>query len=278
MHADWTISSPQKVSLAHYDPGYTGDLSLEKAQRELGTLLPRLVELQELLYGAAKQSVLIVLQGLDTAGKDGTIKHVTTSLNPVGCRVANFKEPTEEELSHDFLWRVHRQVPARGIVAIFNRSHYEDVLVARVHELVPSSLWKGRYDEINQFEHLLVRHGTLVLKFFLHISKDEQQKRLLAREEDPAKSWKLSVADWQDHARWDAYQSAYEDALGRCGTRWAPWCIVPANHKWYRNYVVAKRIVERLASHESLWRTELEARGRTELARLASFRAAHQPK
>ena len=277
MRADWTISSPQKVNLADYDPGYTGDLSQEKAHSELGTLLPRLAELQELLYGAAKQSVLIVLQGLDTAGKDGTIKHVTASLNPQGCHVASFKEPTEEELSHDFLWRVHRQVPAHGIITIFNRSHYEDVLVARVHQLVPPSLWKGRYDEINQFEHLLARHGTMVLKFFLHISKDEQRKRLLAREEDPAKAWKLAVADWQDHARWDAYQSAYEDALGRCGTRRAPWYIVPANHKWYRNYVVAKRVVEQLAGYEHRWRTELEARGQAELARLAAFRAEHRP-
>jgi PPK2 family polyphosphate:nucleotide phosphotransferase len=222
--------------------------------------------------------VLIVLQGLDTAGKDGTIKHVTTSLNPQGCRVASFKEPTEEELSHDFLWRIHKQVPALGIITIFNRSHYEDVLVARVHQLVTPSLWKGRYDEINQFEHLLTRHGTLVLKFFLHISKDEQQKRLLAREEDPAKSWKLSVADWQDHAEWNSYQSAYEDALGRCGSKWAPWYIVPANHKWYRNYVVAKRIVEQLAGYEHVWRAELEARGRAELARLAAFRSLQQPK
>jgi PPK2 family polyphosphate:nucleotide phosphotransferase len=273
MHADWTISSPQKVSLADFDPDYTGDLSQKRAHSELTTLLPRLAELQELLNGAARQSVLIVLQGIDTAGKDGTIKHVTTSLNPLGCRVASFKEPTEEELSHDFLWRVHRQAPPYGIITIFNRSHYEDVLVARVHQLVPPSLWKQRYEEINDFERLLVRNGTLVLKFFLHISKNEQRERLLAREEDSTKSWKLSVADWQDHARFDAYQSAYEDALGRCGTRWAPWYIVPANHKWFRNYVVANRLVEQLADHEHLWRTELEARGRAELARLASFRA-----
>ena len=274
MHADWIISSPQRVSLADFDPNDTGEVNQDQAQIELSTLLTRLAELQDLLYGAAKQSVLIVLQGLDTAGKDGTIKHVTTSLNPLGCRVASFKAPTEEELSHDFLWRIHQQVPPHGIVTIFNRSHYEDVLAARIRRLVPSAEWRGRYDEINQFERLLVRHSTLVLKFFLHISKGEQRKRLLAREDDPAKAWKLSVADWQDHANWDAYQTAYEDALGRCSTKWAPWYIVPANHKWYRNYVVARHIVERLTQHEQLWRTELEARGRAEVAELTAYRAA----
>jgi PPK2 family polyphosphate:nucleotide phosphotransferase len=273
IHADWMISTPQPVRLADYDPGNTGDLRQDQAQAELGTLLARLAEQQELLFGAAKQSVLIVLQGLDTAGKDGTIKHVTTPLNPLGCRVASFKAPTEEERSHDFLWRIHQQVPARGIVTIFNRSHYEDVLVARVHQLVPSSEWKARYDEINQFERMLARNGTLVLKFFLHISKGEQRKRLLAREEDPDKAWKLSVADWQDRAYWDAYQEAYEDALGRCGTKWAPWYIVPADHKWYRNYLVARHIVEHLAHQEHLWRTELEMRGRAILTELEAFRA-----
>jgi PPK2 family polyphosphate:nucleotide phosphotransferase len=277
---DWVIAAPRRITLADYDPGDTGGLGQEQAHEELGTLLPRLAELQDLLYGAGKQSVLIVLQGLDTAGKDGTIKHVTTSLNPVGCRVASFKVPTEEERAHDFLWRIHQQVPARGMVAIFNRSHYEDVLVARVHQLVPPSEWQGRFDEINAFERMLVRNGTILLKFFLHISKAEQHKRLLAREADPDKAWKLSVDDWRERGYWDAYQEAYEDALGRCGTKWAPWNVVPANHKWYRNYVVARRIVEQLAKHEHLWRKELEARGRTELAELAelaAFRAAGSP-
>lgn len=274
MPMDWMIAAPRRVRLADYDPRDTGGLSPEQAQHELATLLPRLAEQQELLYGAGQQSVLIVLQGLDTSGKDGTIKHVTTALNPLGCRVASFKAPSEDERSHDFLWRVHQQVPPRGILTIFNRSHYEDVLVARVHQLVPAAVWRGRYHEINQFERLLTRNGTLVLKFFLHISKSEQQKRLLARETEPTKAWKLSVADWQDRAYWDAYQAAYEEALGRCGTQWAPWHIVPADHKWYRNYVVARRIVERLAERERLWRKELEARGNAELAKLAAYRAA----
>ncbi len=273
MPADQIISSPRRVRLADHDPGDTGGVSQEKAQRELEQLLGRLSELQELVYGAGKQSVLIVLQGLDTAGKDGAIKHVATSLNPLGCRAVSFRAPSEEELRHDFLWRVHQQVPARGMVTFFNRSHYEDVLVARVHQLVPADVWRGRYDEINQFERMLARNGVIILKFFLHISKEEQRERLLAREADPAKAWKLSVADWQDRAYWDDYQAAYEDALGRCGTKWAPWQIVPADHKWYRNYVVARRIVERLVAEEHLWREELAARGREELAKLAAFRA-----
>ncbi len=274
MHVGWMIASPRRVRLADYDPSDTGGLDQDKAQRELATLLPRLAEQQELLYGAGQQSVLIVLQGLDTSGKDGTIKHVTTALNPLGCRVASFTAPSEEERRHDFLWRIHQQVPPRGILTIFNRSHYEDVLVARVHQLVPAAVWCGRYHEINQFERMLTRNGTLVLKFFLHISKGEQQKRLLAREDDRGKAWKLSVADWQDRAYWEDYQAAYEDALGRCGTKWAPWHIVPADHKWYRNYVVARRIVERITEHEHLWRAELEARGSAELAKLAAYRAA----
>ncbi len=274
MHKDWMIASPRRVRLADYDPSDTGGVSSDDAQRELGTLLPRLAEQQELLYGAGQQSVLIVLQGLDTSGKNGTIKHVTTPLNPLGCRVASFTAPSEEERNHDFLWRIHQQVPPRGIITIFNRSHYEDVLVARVHQLASAAAWRGRYHEINQFERMLTRNGVLVLKFFLHISQGEQQKRLLAREDDPAKAWKLSVADWQDRAYWEAYQAAYEDALGRCGTRWAPWHIVPADHKWYRNYVVARRIVEHLADYERLWRKELEARGSAELAKLAAYRAA----
>ena len=277
MPTGWTLSSPQRVRLADYDPGDTGDLNQDQAQAALAPLLTRLADQQNLLYGAQKQSVLIVLQGLDTAGKDGVIKHVTTPLNPLGCRVASFKAPSEEELSHDFLWRIHQQTPARGIITIFNRSQYEDVLVARVHQLVPPAEWNGRYTEINQFERMLVRNGTLVLKFFLHISKGEQRKRLLAREDDRGKAWKLSVADWQDHACWEAYQAAYEDALGRCSAKWAPWYIVPSDHKWYRNYVVAQRIVERLAHHERLWRAELETRGRREVAKLEAFRAVGRP-
>jgi PPK2 family polyphosphate:nucleotide phosphotransferase len=212
--------------------------------------------------------VLIVLQGVDTAGKDGTIRQVATALNPAGCTVAAFKEPTAEELSHDFLWRIHRQAPASGMIAFFNRSHYEDVLVARVHKLVPAEEWKQRYKEINDFERMLARNGTLVLKFFLHLSKDEQRKRLLAREQEPDKAWKIAAADWQERRYWDNYEAAYEDALGKCSAEWAPWYIVPANHKWYRNYVVARTVVERLSKHEASWKAGLLERGKRELAAL----------
>ncbi|HEV7125855.1 MAG TPA: PPK2 family polyphosphate kinase [Ktedonobacterales bacterium] len=272
MSSNRTIAAPRHVSLAKYDPSDTEGLTKDEGDARLTELHQRLTDLQALLYGAGRQSVLIVLQGLDTAGKDGTIKHVMAQLNPIGCRVASFKAPTEEELRHDFLWRVHQQTPAHGMMAIFNRSHYEDVLVARVQQLVAPDEWRARYAEINDFERMLARSGTMLLKFFLHISKDEQRKRLLAREQDPAKAWKLSVEDWKDRQHWDAYLAAYEDALGRCGTEWAPWHIVPANHKWYRNYVVARTIVEQLATREHAWKDELEARGKVALATL---REAH---
>jgi PPK2 family polyphosphate:nucleotide phosphotransferase len=224
--------------------------------------------LQELLYGAAHQSVLIILQGLDTSGKDGTIKHVMSQINPIGCHAWAFKVPTAEELSHDFLWRVHQRTPARGMFAIFNRSHYEDVLVVRVHNLVPEDVWRKRYEQINHFEHLLAQNDTIICKFFLHISKDEQKRRLLAREQNPDKSWKLSLADWQERAYWDAYQEAYADALGRCGTPWAPWQIIPANKKWYRNFAIARALVERLTPYQQRWQQELRERGKAELEKI----------
>ncbi len=266
------LTAPGHVRLADYDPGDTGHVGKEEAERQLPILAQRLSDLQELLYAAGRQSVLIVLQGVDTAGKDGTLRHVATALNPAGCTVAAFKEPTEEELGHDFLWRIHRQAPARGMIAFFNRSHYEDVLVARIHKLVPEQEWKQRYDEINDFERLLARNGTLILKFFLHISKEEQRERLLAREREPDKAWKLAAADWQERAYWDDYKAAYEDALGRCAAEWAPWHVVPSNHKWYRNYVVARTVVERLERHEASWKEELVERGKRELEAL---REAH---
>ncbi|MGZ6286361.1 MAG: PPK2 family polyphosphate kinase, partial [Ktedonobacterales bacterium] len=208
----------------------------------------------------------------DTSGKDGTIKHVMSHINPVGCHVWSFKVPTAEELSHDFLWRVHQRTPANGMLAIFNRSHYEDVLVARVHKLVPKDVWSKRYDQINHFEQMLALNNTIICKFFLHISKDEQKQRLLAREQDPEKWWKLSLADWQERAYWDAYQDAYADAIGRCSTPWAPWHIIPANKKWYRDFAVARALVERLSPYRQSWRDELLERGKAELEKI---RAAH---
>jgi len=267
-----TIDAPRDVSLADYDPDDTGDLKKQEVERKL---LPdfrkSLLQLQDLLYGAHAQSILIVLQGMDTSGKDGTIRHVMSGVNPTGCYVWSFKVPTEEELKHDFLWRVHAHTPELGTIAIFNRSHYEDVLVARVHHLVPHEVWKQRYDQINAFEQLLTESGTVILKFFLHISKDEQEKRLLEREQDVEKAWKLSVGDWKEREYWDDYVKAYEEALGRCGTPHAPWHIVPADKKWYRNYVISQTIVERLEPLAKGWRAALKQRGEQSLAELRAF-------
>ncbi len=272
------IDSPRKVSLAEFDPTETDDLKKHEVERKL---LPQfrqsLLELQDLLYGAQRQSVLIVLQGMDTSGKDGTIKHVMSGANPTGCSVWSFKEPTEEELRHDFLWRVHAHTPGLGTIAIFNRSHYEDVLVARVHNLVPREVWKQRYDQINAFEQMLAENGTVILKFFLHISKDEQEKRLLEREQDVDKAWKLAVGDWKEREHWDDYAKAYEEALGRCGTPYAPWHIVPADKKWYRNYVVGQTIVERLEPLAKEWRAALKQRSEQSLAELRAFHEQEEP-
>jgi PPK2 family polyphosphate:nucleotide phosphotransferase len=270
-HAD-TLTAPQHLSLSQYDPDKTGGLQRSDADAEIPRLQQRLERLQDLLFAAQRQSVLILLQGMDTSGKDGTVKHVMTGINPLGSMAYSFKVPSAEEASHDFLWRVHRRAPARGMLAIFNRSHYEDVLVARVHNLAPPGVWRQRYAQINHFEHLLAQNDTLILKFFLHISKDEQKRRLLDRERDQDKSWKLSAADWTERQYWDAYMTAYEEALGRCAAAWAPWHIVPANKKWYRNYVVARTIVEQLERHERKWVEELEERGRQELAAVRAAR------
>jgi len=226
------------------------DVSLAKdkdhAVKRLAGLQTRLTELQERLFAAHDTKVLIVLQGMDTSGKDGVIRHVVASFNPQGTRVESFRQPTEEELDHDFLWRVHRKVPGKGEVVVFNRSHYEDVLVVRVHDLVPKNIWKQRYNQIVEFERILVLNGTLILKFFLHISRDEQRARLQKRLEDPTKHWKFKKGDLEERKLWNAYERAYEDALSKTSTQWAPWHIVPADHKWYRDYVVGSIIVDAL--------------------------------
>jgi PPK2 family polyphosphate:nucleotide phosphotransferase len=271
------IDSPRKISLADFDPDDTGDMTKDEVQNEwLPQFKQSLGQLQELLYGAQQHSVVVVLQGMDTSGKDGTIRHVMSGVNPTGCYVWSFKVPTEEERIHDFLWRVHQRTPGRGTIAIFNRSHYEDVLVARVHNLVTREVWKQRYDQINDFERLLAQNNTLLLKFFLHISKDEQEERLLDREKDIEKSWKLAVGDWKEREYWDEYVKAYEDALSRCGTREAPWHIVPANKKWYRNYVVGQTILEQLEPLAKDWRKSLRQRGEQALAELRTFHEQHQ--
>lgn len=263
-----------KVRLSDYDPAETGKLAHHKAGETLAALGGRLASLQESLYAAAQNSVLIVLQGLDTSGKDGTISHVMASVNPIGCRVEAFKVPTPEELAHDFLWRAHRVTPAKGMISLFNRSYYEDVLVVRVHDLVPPSVWKKRYDHINHFESLLVDSGTIVLKFFLYISKQEQSERLEAREQDKEKAWKLSTSDWPEHALYDRYIDTYQDMLNRCSTEEAPWYVVPADHKWYRNVAIAEAVVDALQPHADRWRGELEQRGQATLAAIAATRQA----
>jgi PPK2 family polyphosphate:nucleotide phosphotransferase len=241
------VKPDTRVSLKDHDPDGTGGYhSEEDAAATLKEHLDELARLQSLFYADRRFGLLIVLQGMDAAGKDGTIKHVMSGLNPLGVNVVPFKAPNEDELAHDFLWRIHRHAPARGQIAIFNRSQYEDVLVVRVHELVPRKVWKRRFKQINQFERILTLNNTVLLKFFLHISKDEQKKRLLERLQEPKHYWKFSRRDVEERRYWSAYTAAYEDALSKCSTKWAPWHVVPANHKWYRNLVVAQTVVEAL--------------------------------
>lgn len=235
-----------KVDLQDFDPNYHGDSDKESAQKEIKSLQAELQELQERLYAEGKQSLLIVLQAMDTGGKDGTIKKVFEGINPQGVQVTSFKAPTPEELAHDFLWRVHHHTPPKGYIGIFNRSHYEDVLVVRVNNLVPATVWKQYYQHINHFERLLADSGTRILKFYLHISKDEQKKRLQSRLDTPEKNWKFSSGDLPVREQWNEYMKAYETVLERCNTDYAPWYVIPANRKWYRDLVVIRTIVAAL--------------------------------
>ncbi len=236
-----------RIVLQEIDPAFKDHYDGHKdAADELEHCRARLGELQEMLYVERKHSLLICLQALDTGGKDGTIQHCLSAMNPQGCRVQAFRQPSAEEAAHDFLWRIHRVAPARGEIVIFNRSHYEDVLVVRVHNLAPREVWSRRYDRINAFEQGCIEHDTHILKFYLHISSDEQLARFKARLEDPAKQWKISEADYAERKRWDDYRAAYEEVFARCSTEQAPWFIIPANHKWFRNLAVARIVVEHL--------------------------------
>lgn len=237
----------KKVKLAGYDPDATlGWQKGRKAKESLEKAVAKLDDLQYLLYAERKHALLIVFQGLDASGKDGTIRHVMSGINPQGCRVTSFKEPSAEEMAHDFLWRIHAAAPKVGDFGVFNRSHYEDVLAVRVHNLVPKDVWSQRYDQINEFEGILTANNVAILKFFLHISRDEQKKRFLQRLDDPKKQWKISEADFNERKYWDEYQKAYEAVLERCSTSHAPWFIIPANKKWFRNLAVSHVIVETL--------------------------------
>jgi PPK2 family polyphosphate:nucleotide phosphotransferase len=252
----------ERVHLDRVPAGPPDGMTREKAEKRFESLGEELFRLQDAMWGARLHGVLVVLQGRDAAGKDGAIKHVAGSLNPRGLNVVSFGVPTLEEAQHDFLWRVHRHVPRLGEFAIFNRSHYEDVLVVRVHELVPEKLWRARYEHIVGFERLLAQHGTIVLKYFLHITKDEQKKRLLEREARPETAWKINANDWRERRRWDDYTEAYEEAISRTATREAPWTVVPSNAKWYRNLVIAESVVEALRPHYGEWLARLRKVGR----------------
>jgi PPK2 family polyphosphate:nucleotide phosphotransferase len=240
------IRPGDSVDLDDFDPDDTASLDKADTAKKNQKLQHRLGELQELLFAEHAHKILIVLQGMDTSGKDGTIRHVLAEVNPQGVRVVSFKKPTDDELEHDFLWRVHSRVPARGEMVVFNRSHYEDVLIVRVHNLVPDAIWKKRYDQINDFERMLSESGTTILKFFLHISKDEQRKRLQARIDDRTKRWKFQHGDLEERKLWGQYRKAYQDALEKTSTKWAPWYLIPSNAKWYRNHMVGSIIVDAL--------------------------------
>src|ERR1700722_8167945 len=237
----------KKVKLRKYDPDDT--LGWEKSHKTndgIERSLRRVDKAQYLLYANRKAAVLVVLQALDAGGKDGTIRHVMSGVNPQGCSVVSFKTPSAEEAAHDFLWRIHKAVPEHGYIGVFNRSHYEDVLIVRVHNMVPKEVWSKRYEEINRFEAMLEENNVRILKFFLHISKDEQKKRFMARIDDPDKRWKISQADFDERKFWDEYTSAYEDVLERCSTKRAPWYVIPADKKWFRDLAVSHIIVEAL--------------------------------
>jgi len=241
------VNGGKSFRLAKYDPDDSGNIKDKSfAVDETLKLVDRLDHLQEVLYAEHKRSVLIVLQGMDGSGKDGTIRHVMSGVNPQGCNVTSFKQPTSHELDHDFLWRIHQACPAHGMIGIFNRSHYEDVLVVRVHQLVQKSVWEQRYEQINNFEKMLAENGTVILKFFLNLGKDEQKKRFDARRDNPDKNWKSSPSDEAERKYWDDYQAAYQDALANCSKPYAPWFVIPANRKWFRNLAISQIIVDSL--------------------------------
>jgi PPK2 family polyphosphate:nucleotide phosphotransferase len=241
----YLIPPDTKVKLTDYDPGDSGKF---KSKAHANVLLrkhqEKLIELQELMYAEDKHALLVVLQGMDASGKDGAIEHIFSGVNPQGCHVTSFKQPSAEELQHDYLWRVHRAAPARGMIGIFNRSHYEEVLVVRVHQGLSKDDLRDRFDAINDFEKMLGKNGTTILKFFLHISKDEQKQRLQERLDDPKKHWKVNPDDLKERERWNEYQKAYEDVLRNCSTKHAPWYIIPADHKWYRNVLISQILVD----------------------------------
>lgn len=267
-----------KVDLHDISAEAPKNITREEADKKVKELGEELFELQDLLWGARTHSVLVVLQGRDSAGKDGSIKNVVGYLNPRGVNVVSFGVPTREEQEHDFLWRVHKHAPRKGEFSIFNRSHYEDILVVRVHGLAPESIWKERFGHIHDFEELLSEHNTIILKYFLHITKDEQEKRLLEREKDPRKAWKLNPNDWKERDHWADYTNAYEEAISRTAHKRAPWIVVPANSKWYRDLVIAKSLVETLQQYKKEWQNKLDQIGTEARQELDTYRASREQK
>jgi len=241
------IEPGSRVRLDKLDPGFSDkDEGKSSSGPLLANLLDRMAKLQYRLYAEQKRSLLVCLQAMDAGGKDGAVRHVFGPLNPQGCRAISFKQPSSLELAHDFLWRIEKEAPRRGAIVIFNRSHYEDVLVVRVHKLVPKEVWSKRFRQINDFERRLVANGTHILKFFIHISKEEQLERFKDRLDDPERNWKISDADYSERLLWDDYQAAYEDAIGKCSTDSAPWFVIPSDRKWFRNLAIAQIVVDTL--------------------------------
>jgi PPK2 family polyphosphate:nucleotide phosphotransferase len=241
------VEPGHRIRLATLDPGATHGYDKATARTQTAKQLDRLSDLQDRIWAEAKRGVLVVLQGIDAAGKDGTIKKVMEAFNPQGCPVSSFKVPSTDELAHDYLWRVHKRVPGKGEIGVFNRSHYEDVLVVRVHGLVPKPVWSKRYAQINDWERMLSESGTTIVKFFLSIDRDEQRQRFQARYDDPTRRWKFSLGDLEERKLWDDYQAAFNEALSKTSTAWAPWYVIPANHKWFRNLAVSTILAETLA-------------------------------
>jgi PPK2 family polyphosphate:nucleotide phosphotransferase len=232
-----------KIKLSRIDANQTCGITKEKALARFCELCEKVAELQQILYAEHQRSLLLIFQAMDTGGKDGAVKSLCGGLNPAGLEVRSFKAPSQVELEHDFLWRAHKATPGKGMIGVWNRSHYEDVLIVRVHKLVPKKVWKARYDQINRFEEILSENGTTIVKFMLHISKDEKKKRLQARLDRPDKWWKFNPNDIKERVFWNDYQQAYEDAIKCCTTDWAPWHVVPANHKWARNLFMADLVL-----------------------------------
>jgi PPK2 family polyphosphate:nucleotide phosphotransferase len=276
---EFVVEPGSKLNLANIDPSYSGKhLSHENAAPEIRKHLERMTKLQYLLYADAEQSLLVVLQALDAAGKDGVVRHLFSGMNPQGTSVCAFKQPSQLELAHDFLWRAHLRTPSKGELVIYNRSHYEDVLVVRVHDLTPESVWSKRYDLITDFEKMLSRSGTRILKFYLHISPEEQLKRFKQRLDDPMRHWKISAADYTERDLWPKYIEAYEDAITLTSTKRAPWYIIPANHKWFRDLAVSQIVadtMDEMGLHLPATRVDLaEIRRKYHAAELQEYQPA----